>query len=97
LSHEQPDAPANTVSHVRDTIFPLPITDTSPAAQAVQIEIQRSLSGEKRLLLAYAMSMFARELSRARIRCEHPEWPEGRVARELLRLAFFPAALPRLQ
>ena len=66
-------------------------------AQAVQIEIQRSMSGEQRLLLAFEMSMFARELSREGIRREHPEWPESRVARELLRLAFLPAPLPDLR
>lgn len=69
-------------------------TDTSPAAQAVQLDIQRSMSGEQRLLLAYEMSMFGRELNRARLRDEHPEWTEAQIARELLRLAFFPQPLP---
>jgi hypothetical protein len=72
----------------------MPFTDTSPAAQAVQIEIQRAMSGEQRLLLAFEMSLFARELAREGIRRQHPEWPETRVARELLRLAFFPSPLP---
>jgi len=74
--------------------FPVPVTDTSAAAQAVQLNIHRSMSGEQRLLLAYEMSMFARELNRARLLSEHPEWPEARIARELLRLAFLPAPLP---
>jgi hypothetical protein len=69
-------------------------TDTSPAAQAVQLDIQRSMSGEQRPLLAYEMSMFGRELNRARLRDEHPEWTEAQIARELLRLAFFPRPLP---
>jgi hypothetical protein len=68
--------------------------DTSPAAQAVQLDIQRSMSGEQRLLLAYEMSMVGRELNRARLRDEHPEWTEAQIARELLRLAFFPQPLP---
>jgi Rv0078B-related antitoxin len=72
----------------------VPLTDTTPAAQAVQLEIHRSMSGEQRLLLAYEMSMFARELNRARLRREHPEWSEAQIARELLRLAFFPKPLP---
>jgi len=75
----------------------VPVTDTTPAAQAVQLEIQRSMSGEQRLLLAFEMSLFARELSRERIRRDHPEWPETQIARELLRLAFFPVPLPDLQ
>ena len=68
--------------------------DTSPAAQSVQLEILRAMSGEQRLLLAFEMSVFARELAREGSRCEPPEWPEASVARELLRLAFFPAPLP---
>jgi hypothetical protein len=70
------------------------LTDTTPAAQAVQLEIHRSMSGEQRLLLAYEMSMFARELNRARLRREHPEWSEAQIARELLCVAFFPKPLP---
>jgi len=69
-------------------------TDTSPAAQTVQFEILRAMSGEQRLLLAFEMSLFARELAREGIRRDHPEWPEARVTRELLRLAFFPTPLP---
>ena len=72
----------------------MPHTDTSPEAQAVQFEIHRAMSGEQRILLAFEMSLFARELAREGIRREHPDWPEARVARELLRLAFFPEPLP---
>jgi hypothetical protein len=78
----------------RANILSVPHSDTSPAAQAVQLEILRAMSGEQRLLLAFEMSWFARELAKEGIRREHPEWPEARVARELLRLAFFPAPLP---
>jgi hypothetical protein len=52
------------------------------------------MTGEQRLLMAYEMSMFARELSKARIRREHPDWSESQIAKELLRLAFFPTPLP---
>jgi len=52
------------------------------------------MSGEQRLLLAFEMSMFARELAMARIRSEHPDWPEKQIAMELFRLAFLPAPLP---
>ncbi|HEX7424777.1 MAG TPA: hypothetical protein VF311_12960 [Terriglobales bacterium] len=44
--------------------------------------------------MALEMSLFARELAKARIRLEHPDWPEKRVARELVRLAFLPAPMP---
>jgi Rv0078B-related antitoxin len=72
----------------------MPLSDTSRAAQAVQFEIHRSMTGEQRLQVAYEMSMFARELNRARLRREHSEWRETEIARELLRLAFFPKPLP---
>ena len=72
----------------------MPIRDTTPEAQAVQDAIIRAMTGEQRILLAYEMSMFARELARAGIRQQHSDWPEDRVARELLRMAFFPKPLP---
>jgi hypothetical protein len=72
----------------------VPLTDTSAAAQAVQLDIRRSMSGEQRINLAFEMCMFARELNRARIRHEHPEWSEAQIARELLRLVFLPDPLP---
>jgi hypothetical protein len=72
----------------------VPVTDTSPVAQAVKLAIHRSMSGEQRLLLAYEMSMFGRELNRKRLQHEHPDWTEASIARELLRPAFFPAPLP---
>ncbi|MFZ0771627.1 MAG: hypothetical protein WCA49_18555 [Candidatus Sulfotelmatobacter sp.] len=52
------------------------------------------MSGEQRLLLALEMSLFARELARARISREYPEWTETQVEQELLRLAFLPKPLP---
>jgi hypothetical protein len=70
------------------------MSDTSPVAQALQLQIQSDMSGERRLLLAFEMSLFAREQARAGIRRDHPEWTVAQVARELLRLAFLPAPLP---
>jgi hypothetical protein len=72
----------------------VPVRDTTPEAQAVQDEILRAMTGEQRIILAYEMSMFARELARAGIQQQHPDWPEDRVARELLRMAFSPKPLP---
>lgn len=73
----------------------MPVNDTSPAAQALQLENYRAMTGEQRLLLAFEMSEFGRELNRARLRQEHPHWTEAEIERELLRLAFFPQPLPR--
>ncbi len=52
------------------------------------------MTGEQRLLLALEMSIFAKELQKARIRREHPEWPDTEVARELLRSEFQPGVVP---
>jgi hypothetical protein len=52
------------------------------------------MSDEQRLLVAFEMSLFARDLARAGIQRDHPDWDEARVARELLRLAFLPDPLP---
>jgi hypothetical protein len=42
--------------------------DTKPEAEAVQFRVQGGLSGEQRLVLAYEMSIFARELEEEGIR-----------------------------
>lgn len=68
--------------------------DTHPAAEAVQTEILRKMSGEQRLLLALEMSRLTRDFAREGIRREHPDWPEVKIDREIYRLAFFPAPLP---
>ena len=52
------------------------------------------MTGVQRLLMAFEMSLFARELAKERIRSEHPEWVESQVARELVRLAFLPEPAP---
>ncbi len=71
------------------------ISDTTPEARARQEEIIRAMTGEQRIILAYEMSMFARELMKEGIRRDHPNWTEAQVAREVLRLAFLPNPLPR--
>ena len=68
--------------------------DTSPEAAAVQIAVQRRLSGEERLALAIDMSDMARELALAGIRQLHPDWSEERVRTEYLRRLFPADRLP---
>ena len=68
--------------------------DTTPSAQALQLRIQRMMSQERRMLLAYEMSLFTRELVKEGVRREHPDWSDTRVARELVRLAFSPQPTP---
>jgi hypothetical protein len=70
------------------------ISDTTPAARAKQEEVLRAMSGEQRIMLAYEMSIFVREIAKEGIRHDHPDWTEAQIKRELLRRAFFPAPLP---
>ncbi len=85
---------AESERQARDNILAVAITDTSASAQAVQLQVQRAMTGEQRLLMAFEMSVFARELAGARIRRENPGWTEAQIARELIRLAFLPAPMP---
>lgn len=70
------------------------ISDTSPEAREIQLQIHRSISGEQRILIALEMSLFARDLARERICSEHPDWDESQVQRERWRIAFLPKPLP---
>lgn len=79
---------------LRANMLLVAISDTSPSAQVVLTKTQRAMSGEQRLLLAYEMSLFTRDLAREGIRRDHPDWTDGEVASELLRMAFLPGRLP---
>lgn len=59
-------------------------SDTSPEADAVQLEVYRRLGAEGRVELALRMSEEARATTRAGIRDRHPEYSEEEV-----RYAFF--------
>ncbi len=64
------------------------------AAERLQRDIQRRLTGAERLRLAFEMSDLARGLCRARIRQQHPDWTEEQVTREIVRSSFSPAPSP---
>lgn len=79
---------------LRGKILSMAVGDTTPEAQEIQLQVYRRMSGEQRLLLAFEMSTFARDLALEGIRRDHPDWDQSQIARELLRLAFLPAPLP---
>ncbi|HXE61653.1 MAG TPA: hypothetical protein VN607_13145 [Gemmatimonadaceae bacterium] len=64
------------------------MSDTAPTFGAMQLEIQRRLTGEQRLALAIEMSQLARQLLRARLAHEHPNWTGAELNLEVLRSAF---------
>jgi hypothetical protein len=63
-------------------------------ADRLQLDIQRRLTGAERLRLAFEMSDLARELCRARLRQQHPDWTDEQVTREIVRSSFSPAPSP---
>jgi hypothetical protein len=72
----------------------MPLSDTSPAAKKVQMEIFASMSGEQRILWALEASELTREFAKSKIRSDHPDWSEAQISREVLRLQFLPGELP---
>jgi hypothetical protein len=72
----------------------MPISDTHPKIEALQLKLLRSMTGEQRLLMGIDISDLSRTLMKAGIKREHPEWSEKQVMRELIRLVFFPQPLP---
>ncbi|HET9405774.1 MAG TPA: hypothetical protein VFO39_00910 [Candidatus Sulfotelmatobacter sp.] len=73
----------------------MPLRDTSPEAEAVQLRILRSMTGEQRVQIAFDLTTLTQEFARAGIRADHPEWSESQITRELLRRAFLPNPMPR--
>jgi len=71
------------------------VSDTSPQIEAMQLAIRRSMTPEQRLLVALDISYCCRELRKAGIRRNHPDWSERQVMIELFRLAFLPKPLPK--
>lgn len=72
----------------------MPPLDTSPEIEEMQIKIRRKLTPRQRLQVALDISYCCRELRKAGIRRNHPEWSEKQVMIELFRLAFLPDPLP---
>ncbi len=64
-----------------------PGSDTTPEVLALQVEAWRRMSPGARVELAWEMSEMARELLRARLRGEHPEWADREVGLAIARVA----------
>ena len=60
--------------------------DTTPEAAAVQLEIFRRMSPERRLELAFEMSANLREVVAAGVRSRHPDYGEQEVRLAVIRL-----------
>ena len=72
----------------------MPISDTSPEIEAMQLEIRRRMTPEQRWKVTLEISETYRAFRKAGIRKQHPDWTERQVMIELFRLAFLPNPLP---
>lgn len=68
--------------------------DTTPEMAEMQFEMHQRMTGEQRVVLAFEMSLMGRELARAGIKHNHPDWTEAEIERELIRFTFSPSPLP---
>ena len=71
-----------------------PPLDTTPEIEAMQICVLRSMTMEQHLEAALEISLLSRELTKAGVRRDHPDWSGKEIEREVQRLAFFPQLLP---
>ena len=64
------------------------LTDTSPEAYAVQLELVRRMPSIKRLRMAFALSRQLRRMSMSAIRRRHPEFDENAVRLKFIELTY---------
>jgi hypothetical protein len=62
--------------------------DTSPEAEAIQLEVFRRMTPAQRIEMALEMSESIRNVSLSGLRQRHPELNEQELRRELLRLMY---------
>lgn len=67
------------------------VTDTSPKAAALHLELYRSLSPADRVQIAVDLSDAVRETALDGIRRRHPEYSDEAVAEAFLTLLYGPA------
>lgn len=70
------------------------ISDTSPEAAAIQLEIFRRMGPEGRLRAAFEISRFTRTLFESGLRADLPEMSEKELTREVVH-RLYGVALPR--
>jgi hypothetical protein len=64
------------------------ITDTTPQAAAVQLQLYRAVGPTRRVQIAVELSDVVRQLSLDGIRRRHPEYSEREVAQSFLALVY---------
>jgi len=64
------------------------ISDTTPRAAAIQLELYRQAGPARRVQIAVELSDAVRATALSGIRRRHPEYSEREVARSFLRLVY---------
>jgi hypothetical protein len=72
----------------------MPPLDTSPKIEEMQIEMRRAMTPAQCLETAIEISLLSRELCKAGIKRDHPEWTERQMMIELFCMACLPKPLP---
>jgi RNase P/RNase MRP subunit POP5 len=62
--------------------------DTSPEADAAQVEVYRRMGGTARAEVMFRLTRMARSVAEAGIRSRHPDYDDARVALALARLLY---------
>ena len=60
--------------------------DTTPDAEAMQLELYRRMTPGRRVMIAYEMSMMARRITLSGIRSRHPEYTDDEAKYALFRI-----------
>jgi hypothetical protein len=62
------------------------LDDTSADALAVQLEVLRRIGMEGRAAMTFELSDNLRQIVKDGVRYHHPDWDEGQVKQEVLRI-----------
>lgn len=66
----------------------MPVSDTTPRAAAIQLDLYRNAGPSRRATIAAELSDAVRETTLAGIRRRHPEYSEREIAAAFLRLVY---------
>lgn len=66
----------------------MPVSDTTPQAAALQLQLYRSVGPSDRVRIAVELSEAARATAVAGIRRRHPEYTDGEVRRSFVALVY---------
>lgn len=80
--------PVVSVKTLRAIVAVMPVTDTTPSAAAIQLELYRKAGPSRRVQIAVELSDAVRETTLAGIRRRHPEYSERELRAAFLRLVY---------